>query len=217
MAISEQQRQKKLAKKKQKRSAVTVKKVTLSMKNAKPYANYPIHECLIPTDLFSSGLGELVVTRRVPNGDIAMSSFVIDVFCLGVKDAMFVVLPESRYEHEVKAGMLGTGNREFERLHQSCAKSLLDGVVAYAKELGFAPHPDYKNAKDIFGNIDASVCPVKYTFGKNGKPFYMNGPYETPADMEKIINTLTKKCGVGGFEMLYRLADDEDFDDDFED
>jgi hypothetical protein len=85
MAISEQQRQKKLAKKKQKRGA-TVKIVTPSMRKAKPYAGYPIHECLIPDNLFDSGLGELVVTRRIPNGDIAMSAFVIDVFCLGVKE-----------------------------------------------------------------------------------------------------------------------------------
>ena len=133
MAISEQQRQKKLAKKKQKRG-LTVKKTTLSMKKAKPYATYPIHECLIPNDLFISGLGELVVTRRIPNGDIAMSAFVIDVFCLGVKDAMFMVLPESEYEHRIKERMTATGNRDFEKLHQTCAKKLLDGVVDYAKE-----------------------------------------------------------------------------------
>ena len=97
---------------------------------------------------------------------------------------------------------------------QTCAKKLLDGVVDYAKELGFNPHPDYKNAKEIFGDIDASVCPVKYIYGKDGKPFYMNGPYESPADVHKIINTLTEKCGVNGFNTLYRLIDDVD-DDEF--
>jgi hypothetical protein len=212
MAISEQQRQKKLAKKKQKRGA-TVKKITLSMKKAKPYASYPIHECLIPNDLFISGIGELVVTRRIPNGDIAMSAFVIDVFCLGVKDAMFMVLPESEYEHKIKGRMSAAGDRGFEKLHQTCAKKLLNGVADYAKELGFAPHPDYKNAKEIFGIIDASVCPVKYTYGKEGKPFYMNGPYESPADIQRIINTLTEKCGADGFNTMLRLTDS--MDDDF--
>lgn len=211
MALSERQRQKKLAKKKQKRGA-TVKKTTLSMKKAKPYASYPIHECLIPNDLFISGLGELVVTRRIPNGDIAMSAFVIDVFCLGVKDAMFTVLPESEYEHRIKGKMSGAGNRVFDKLHQTCAKKLLDGVVNYAKELGFAPHPDYKNAKEIFGLADAGACPVKYTYGKKGKPFYMNGPYESPADIDRIINTLTKSCGVNGYDTVLRLPDDTDDD-----
>ena len=216
MAISEQQRQKKLAKKKQKRGSAVkhaAPSITPSMKKAKPYANCPIHECLIPDDLFISGLGELVVTRRAPNGDIAMSAFVIDVFCLGVKDAMFLVMPESEYEHRIKGRMSATGDRGFEKLHQTCAKKLLDGVVDYAKELGFAPHPDYKNANEIFGNIDAGACPVKYTYGKEGKPFYMNGPYESPADIERIINTLTKKCGAGGFNTVLRLTDE--MDDDF--
>jgi len=211
MALSEQQRQKKLAKKKQKRGSA-VKQKTPSMKKAKPYAICPIHECLIPDDLFVSGLGELVVARRAPNGEIAMSAFVIDVFCLGVKDAMFMVLPESEYEHRIKGRMSATGDRGFEKLHQSCAKKLLDGVVDYAKEFGFNPHPDYKNANELFGNIDASVCPVKYTYGKEGKPFYMSGPYESPTDIQRILNTLTEKCGLGGFNTIIRLTDGMDND-----
>lgn len=212
MVISVQQRQKKLAKKKQKRAGI-VKKVTLSMRKAKPYAGYPIHECLTADNLFEAGLGELLVTRRIPNGDIAMSAFVIDVGCLGVKDAMFKVLGESEYEHTLKARMSMAGNRSFEKLHQTCAKKLLDGVVDYAKELGFEPHPDYKNAYELFGDINASFCPVKYTYGKNGKPFFMNGPFETPTDIDRILNTLTIKCGADGFTFVLRL--DEDMDDDF--
>lgn len=187
--------------------------MTLSMKKAKPYANFPVHECLIPNDLFTSGLGELVVTRRIPGGDIAMSAFVIDVFCLGVKDAMFMVLPESEYEDKIKRRMSAVSGRDFEKLHQSCAKKLLDGLVDYAGELGFSPHSDYKNANDLFGIIDAGACSVKYTYGKDGKPSYMNGPYESPADIQRIINTLTKSCGAGGFDTLLRLADS--MDDDF--
>lgn len=218
MAISAQQRQKKLAKKKQKRKSVG-RAATPSMKKAKGYANYPIHECFIPTDLFTSGLGELVVTRRTPSGIIAVSAFVIDVFCLGVKDAMFLLIPEDKYENEYKERMSFHGQREFEKLHQSYAKKLLDGLVEYAKGLGFSPHPDYLNAKDLLIGIDASVCSEKYSYGKDGKPFYMNGPYESESDMMKIINTLTKHCGADGFNTLVRIGDfdDEDeYDDEYE-
>ena len=214
MAISEQQRQKKLAKKKQKRSSAA-KKITPSMAKAKPFAHFPIHECLIPDDLFTAGIGELVMARRTPSGDIAMSAFVLDVFCLGVKDAMFMVMPEYEYEQKIKQRMMGSGDRTFEKLHQASAKKLLDGVISFAKELGFAPHPDYKNAYDLFGDIDASASPVKYTYGRNGKngrPFYMNGPYESQADIQRIIKTLTKSCGPDGFDMLYRLGDDMDYE-----
>jgi hypothetical protein len=172
----------------------------------------PIHECFVADNLFSSGIGELVVARRTPNGDIALSAFVLDVFCLGVKNAMFLVMPENEYEHKFKAGMAVSASRGFEKLHQANAKKLLDDLVKYSKELGFTPHPDYKNAYDIFGNIDASVSPEKYTFGKDGKPFYMNGPYESETDIERILNTLTKSCGADGFDILLRLGDDRDDD-----
>ena len=211
MAISEQQRQKKLAKKKQKRG-VTVKKVTPSMTKAKAYATYPIYECLIPENLFSSGLGELIVARRTPSGDIAFSAFVIDVFCLGVKDAMFLVMSEDEYEQRIKVGMARAADRTFEKLHQTSAKKLLDGLLNYSKELGFAPHPDYKNAYDIFGDIDASVSPEKYSYGRKGRPFYMNGTYESEADINRILMTLTKSCGTDGFDTVFRLGDD-DIDD----
>jgi len=209
MAISEQQRQKKLAKKKQKRS-MAAKKITPSMTKAKPFANFPIHECLIPDDLFTAGIGELVVARRTPSGDIAMSAFVLDVFCLGVKDAMFLVMSEYEYEQKIKQRMAGSGDRTFEILHQASAKKLLDGLINFAKELGFTPHPDYKNAYDLFGDIDAGASPVKYIYGRDGRPFYINGPYESQADIMRIIKTLTKSCGPEGFDTLYRLGDDMD-------
>ena len=215
MAISEQQRQKKLAKKKQKRSPTT-KKLTPSMTKAKAYAKLPIHECLIPDDLFTSGLGELIIARRTPNSDIAFSAFVIDVFCLGVKDAMFSVMSEYDYEQKIKLGMARAANRTFEKLPQTSAKKLLDGLLNYSNELGFKPHPDYKYAYDIFGDIDASVSPEKYTFGRNGRPFYINGPFESEADIKRILNSLTKSCGVDGFDTLVRLDDDmDDIADDF--
>ena len=186
------------------------------MTKAKAYAKLPIHECLIPDDLFTSGLGELIVARRAPNGDIAFSAFVIDVFCLGVKDAMFLVMPEYEYEQKIKTGMAKAANRTFEKLHQTSAKKLLDGLLNYSNELGFKPHPDYKNAYDIFDDIDASVSHEKYTFGREGRPFYINGPYESEAHIKRILNTLTKSCGLEGFDTLFSLGDDMDYmEDDF--
>jgi hypothetical protein len=39
--------------------------------------------------------------------------------------------------------------------------------------------------------------------------------YESPADIQRIINTLTKKCGEGGFHTVLRLTDGMNGDDDF--
>ena len=55
------------------------------------YARNPIHECLFPASLFETGLGNVIVTRRTQVGSIAISAFVADVICLGVKNALFKV------------------------------------------------------------------------------------------------------------------------------
>ena len=220
MAISEQQRQKKLAKKKQKqkeKQKIMAKKPSLSMTKAKPYAHFPIHECLIPNDLFETGIGELIVTRRAPNGNIAFSAFVIDVFCLGVKDAMFSVASEYDYDEKIKLAMTQATGRQFISIDPSSGKKLLDGLIQYAKDLGFSPHADCKNAYDIFGDIDANASTMEFTYGKDGKPFYINGPYESEGDSRRIINTLIKSCGAGGFDYTVgihsSLGELDDFDD----
>ena len=208
MALSEKKKQKKLAKKKQKRKIRVKENVSnqLQMDKARNYAQFPIHECLMPSNLFESGLGNVLVTRRTPEGDIAVSAFIVDVFCLGIKNTLFKVVSEYEYEHTMKPQITEShSGNEFEKIHQTCARKLIEGAVMYAKELGFESHPDYKNTQHIFGDIDLSFCPVKYIYGKNGKPFYIRGPYETENEAKKIINKLNNKCSEGGFDYMVMM------------
>lgn len=212
MAISEKQRQKKLAKKKEKRKSIVKSKLGAlayaASNSALLYSQYPIHECLIPVNLFETGLGNVIVARKTPEGNIAVSAFIVDVFCLGVKDAFFMLLAEDDYEVQLKLGFMQTQGCAFEKIHQSCAKKLLEGAIAYADNLGFKAHPDYKNAANILKGVDAGACPVAYVYGKDGKPFYISGPHESPARVEKIIDTLRKKCGDGGFDYIAGIGGD---------
>ncbi|MFQ5825644.1 MAG: hypothetical protein ACE5JB_16520, partial [bacterium] len=77
-----------------------------------------------------------------------------------------------------------------------------EGAVAYAKDLGFSPHPDYRIANKILGDIDPDVCPMSFEFGKDGKPFFIAGPYDTPKKCKMIMDTLTKRCGQDGFHYM---------------
>ncbi len=198
MAISEQQRQKKLAKKKQKRANVTRSPAASNASKMITATDYPVHECLIPTNLFEAGLGELVITRKLPGDNIAIAAFVLDVFCLGIKEAMFRALSEAEYQ-DLKNRFTENGAREFRNVDPACGKQLLDGLVAYANDLGFSPHKDYHTAKGMFGNLEADACGETFSYGKDGKPFYMKGPFENQVQARKIIETLSKKCGDDGF------------------
>lgn len=48
----------------------------------------PIEKCYIaPPDWQESGMAHVIVTRIRPSGNLVMGTFLVDTFCLGVKDA----------------------------------------------------------------------------------------------------------------------------------
>ena len=88
MAISAKERQKRLERKARKKKPIKMNKakaISLSERKAASYSTYPIHECLVPDGLFEIGIGNVIVSRGAPKGNIAVSVFVVDTFFLGDK------------------------------------------------------------------------------------------------------------------------------------
>ena len=211
MALDARKRQQKLAKKAAKRKAVVATKKSLGEvgsvvsrgRQTMPVASAPIHECLVPDNLFDIGIGNVILSRKMPNGFVGAAFFLVDVFCLGIKDAFYDVLSPPEYDYRLS----GLQHETFRAIHPTCARKLVEGAEAYARDLGFPPHPDYQRARQIFGDLDATACPTHYVFGKDDKPFFMSGPYDTPARCRSIIDTLTRRCGPEGFHFM--VAGDE--------
>ncbi len=175
---------------------------------AASYAKYPIYECLIPNGLFENGLGTIIVTRQTPGDEIAVSAFVVDVFCLGVKNALFKVANEGIYQNTIKPRIVGPHEGQiFENTHPSCVRKIIEGAVDYAGELGFSPHPDYRSAKAIFGDIESGACPEKYDYGQEGMPMYVRGPHESTSQARKIVEQLDRRCGEGNYHYLVSFDD----------
>jgi hypothetical protein len=232
MANNHKKQQRKLARRKKvvakaKKESAKLNRSLSGSKNISFAANAPIHECLVPDDIFERGLGQVLISRKLPNGNIAIGMFLLDVFCLGVKDAFARVLTFNEYENllnQLKE------NQDFHPVEPAYARKLVETAESFAKNIGFSPHPDYVGAKKIFGNIDITECQQDFTFGQEGKPMYINGPFESPNKIRKILETLTIKLGPDGFNFVFIPPDfmeedlededleDEDFEDeDFED
>jgi hypothetical protein len=88
------------------------------------------------------------------------------------------------------------------QLKPECARKLVEGAVQYALDLGLPPHVDYRTAKLIFGDISSEACAEEYAFGKDGKPFFIAGPHDSPARCEQILRTLRNHCGLEGHHFL---------------
>lgn len=211
MALSAKQRQKKIERKNKRRKQIR-KPFSVSLQlgtKAANYANLPVHECLIPSGIFDTGIGTVIVSRRTLDGNIAIAGFVVDVYCLGVKNALFNIASELEYERTIKPRLIeGHQGQHFDRTHVACTKKLIEGAVRFADELGFSPHPDYQNAKRILDNVDGAACPIKYAYGQDGKPFYVQGPNESPYQSKKIVENLHMKCGEGGYHYVVFVGGD---------
>ena len=162
-------------------------------------ANAPIQECLVPAILFELGMGNLLFSRSLPDGRLALAMFLLDVFCLGVKNAFFVISTRQEYAKRLSSW---SASEKLEPMHPACFRKLVEGGVAYAHELGFNPHADYVVARQIFGDVEAAVCPTHFEYGHKGKPFYISGPHDTATQVQSIIDQLQRRLGPGNFDYL---------------
>ena len=169
-------------------------------------------EALRSSDLFESGCGYLVVSRFKADGRVETGFFLIDAFCLGVKDADFCEFSDYA---DLQENLLAPLFRDQEPAHLSAAaaRKLAEDAVTYAKGLGFSPAADYKKACRVFGGVSTADCQERFVFGKDGKPFYVQGPNEPLASRERILRVLEASCGEGGYHYIVAAAD---FDSDDE-
>ena len=148
MARNEARRQKQLAKKKAKRqekrahlARVTSPDPTIQLADA---GSWPIEETLVPENLWTEGIGHLVISRRQPSGRLVCGVYLVDTYCLGVKKAFWRTFTSSDYQQLLYD--LGKVGRH-ERVAPEYFAKLVQEAAAYAQSFGFAPHPDYRQRR----------------------------------------------------------------------
>jgi hypothetical protein len=166
------------------------------------------YEAHIRKDWRTAGLTTVIVVRHRDDGSADVAFMLVDVWCLGVKDAFAEFnAPAAWVEDRIREQI---PDEEHERLHPACAKKLIEGAVAYSERLGFAPHRDYRKARKVFSGIDASVCPTDFTFGRDGKPCYIAGENDSQERINRVLAILETRCGEGGFHYVYPVEPDDE-------
>lgn len=219
MALHRRKAQLKMAKKtaKKKKRKVTIRReaalssITHRLATAQAL-QAPLYECWERKDLFEPhvGIGTVVVTRKTPGNQVLMAAFLVDIFCLGVKDTHCMLLSENEYRFRLQ--QIET-HQDLSETHPSCAKKLVEGAKIYAESLGFSPHKDYGFARKIFGDIQEKQCPRSFTFGRDGKPMYLAGPNDNAQFRKEVMNTLTAGLGKNGFHYRMPLSEPDQLSD----
>jgi hypothetical protein len=157
-------------------------------------------EAYYSTTLFDDGIGHVVVARFKLSGEAEVGVFLVDVFCLGVKDSFYTRMWEQEYDGVFLTKVFG--HEGMTPIEPACARKLIEDAVAYADRLGLAPDADYRQACRVLGGIDAGQCSRSFTFGKDGKPFYVQGPNDSTARAQEVIGRLRERCGDGHYDFL---------------
>ena len=159
-------------------------------------AHAPIQHCLLTEAVFDHGMGTLVLARGATPHHVALSSFLIDVLCLGIKDVMFESVEREIFEMYVDATDAGS---PMVSIDPSYARKLLHDLAAWSQSIGFAPHRDFAAVEQIFGDVSIDASDAVFRFGRDGKPVYIPGPNDTAPLIQRRIGQLQKYLGDDGF------------------
>ncbi len=204
MGVDPRKRQKKLEKQKAKKKAEQ-RQIARRQSQGMPArleasSRAPILHCCYLKALWEVGMGGVLISRQLSSGDVAFVEFLVDVYCLGVKNVFLNIVPRGVYDHKIYDHMLKLG--PVRHVKPEYVRKLVESAVEYARALEFPPHPDYRIGKLIFGDIFAEACPEQFVFGHEGKPLFFAGPHDDAARCQEVLNTLHRVCGPDEYHFI---------------
>ena len=159
---------------------------------------YPVQDCLISANWREEGLAQILISRRQPNGRYLFGVFLVDVYCLGLKNtfcnANFV---ESEFRTSVRERL--TRETGFVPCDMDLALTIIYGGIDYAAQFGFKPQEDFDVSQCVLDPKDSFTPRDDVTFGKDGRPFFVSGPDDNVA---RIVAQLRATEGEGNFDFL---------------
>ena len=172
----------------------------------------PFYKCWSVGDDFS-GMKQIVVSRQKANGNIIVGFYLIDYFCLGLKDTFYREFEDEADLDEAFFDVL-PDEVESKEIDADFAQNFIYGAIEYAEDLGFEPAKDFRITEYILDDVE-EIEYIEIPFGENGMPHYIAGEDD---DIDKNLKILRENVGVDNFNYT-NLADDDDeeYDDEMDD
>ena len=170
-------------------------------------AAFPLDRCLINPPWQEEGVAGVAVVRRMPGSKYLAGAFLVDVFCLGVKDAIV----RERLTRRETRNFLGGLPWPLREIGYEDARSVVLGAVEYARGLGFEPHADWAAAGALLEH--GRAFGRKFAFGQNGRPFYVQGPFDDAAGVMARLSPLIEAGEADFLGLAGALGTGDDFEE----
>ncbi len=161
--------------------------------------------CFINGNWRDEGLATMHVVKRGPDGRSVVASFLVDIWCMGLKDAWGVVgMSEREFLERLESNPYC--DLEIQRVDIDLVKRLVAGGIRFANRNGFRLPHRYQRWTAILGDMGNSAEAGLTDFGLDGRLLF-TGPLD---DLKKRL------IGCKVEEFLSRDDVDADLVDDVE-
>ena len=171
----------------------------------------PIGKCYISDTGSDGGLCQILVTRQHTGGRQSMALFLVDTYCVGVKDSLYRLRMDSEEIEE----MLDSMELDFREISYDEAHNRIYGAIAFAEEGGIEPDPSFKLTQYFLEEDTDDVPLIEYEYGKDGQHLLV---CRSQLEASRYLPALRRTLGDDGFKYVVCMGDTvDDMDGDVDD
>lgn len=160
-----------------------------------------IGSCYVCDDITEYGKGYVIVTRRHTGGRVSMAMYLIDAYCVGVKDSFFRLRLEEDELEELLDRVSNTRECSYEEAH-----NWVYGAIAWAEEAGISPDKSFAVTKYMLEEDTDDVPLIEYEFGRDGKHLLIAN---NNLEASRYLPLLKKNLGESKFNFIINQDDEE--------
>lgn len=193
-----------MAKKKQKKQQTGQQFLSPEQYMKQRARSLKIGACYVSDEMTESGEGHVIVTRQHTGGRISVAFYLVDIFCLGVKDSFFRLRLEEDELEDMLDRIPSIRECSYEEAH-----NWIYGAIAWAEEAGIAPDKSFAITKYMLEKDTDDVPLIEYEFGRDGKHLLIAN---NNLEASRYLPLMKKNLGEGNFTVTIQTDYDEDFD-----
>ncbi len=147
-----------------------------------------------------SGIAAVLIARDAGRSRLSVCGYLVDVYCLGVKNVFGPRVMSAGECADFTRQFFGAFDEPPLAAPLDLAQHLVFGAVDFARTLGLQPVADFE---DVKGHLGSWNGPSDIGFGLDGKPYYIEGPYD---DANRIMRQLEHSTGRDNFTYLVEVS-----------
>ena len=183
-----------MAKKKQKKkSGVGQQFLSESQFVKQRVRSLEIGQCYMSDGLLEHGEGDIIISRKHTGGRLSFASFLVDVWCVGVKDSFFKLRREEEELEDIC--------RDFHLVECSYeeAHNWIYGAIEFADEAGIEPDKSFALTQFFLEEDTDDIPLVEHEFGYNGQHFLVA---HSGLEASRYLPLLREHLGEGNFQYV---------------